>query len=510
MPFSDTDTCTESEWTSIFEELIKPAVEGDTDLDYECHRSAPTRGNLVRGILEGLDESWVVIADLTDQNPNVYYELGIRHALADRTVIISQRRSDIRFDLQQYANHEYDPKTAAGRAEFGTRIRELLAEVDTNPIRPDNPVSDFLGQSQPDDTIDLEPRVANLESRLILVERELAAASAGGAVDKRSTELLGELGQLSLLDEPPSGRRWSDVAEVLAHGEYDSAFRLLVRKTQQDLTQRLPEEVRALTDTTNISARLAEDEIGPIARKYIERAEHLTANIEEFALAAASKNWIEGVRGILSIAGTMISIGSQLSGARFATGIPSFLAWRLLLMTGAKAVSDGSFEAVRVILSEPLEVERITGRITHRTLVENRELFFPETFLGHANTPMPHLDELWSSQLELAFGVPDEFREGLVSFLLLLALFDAGQDEEHRLLYPGYRLLSTADSAIQKFVGRIGAVPGFDAQVARVFDESASEFREKWAQRAKTANSAELGPTYVFNEVRVPTSLTES
>ena len=27
MPFSDTDSCTEEEWTGIFEHMIKPAVE---------------------------------------------------------------------------------------------------------------------------------------------------------------------------------------------------------------------------------------------------------------------------------------------------------------------------------------------------------------------------------------------------------------------------------------------------------------------------------------------------
>jgi len=46
MPFSDAPSCTEDEWTKIFETLIKPAVEDDPGLGYECRRSAATRGNI--------------------------------------------------------------------------------------------------------------------------------------------------------------------------------------------------------------------------------------------------------------------------------------------------------------------------------------------------------------------------------------------------------------------------------------------------------------------------------
>ena len=43
MPFSDTESCSEAEWTWIFEELIKPAVEG-AGLDYDWAPS--TQGGL--------------------------------------------------------------------------------------------------------------------------------------------------------------------------------------------------------------------------------------------------------------------------------------------------------------------------------------------------------------------------------------------------------------------------------------------------------------------------------
>lgn len=46
MPFSTTASCTKEEWTWIFKNVFKPAVEG-AGLDYGCRRSVATRGNIV-------------------------------------------------------------------------------------------------------------------------------------------------------------------------------------------------------------------------------------------------------------------------------------------------------------------------------------------------------------------------------------------------------------------------------------------------------------------------------
>lgn len=161
MPFSSTTSCTEAEWTRIYEEVFKPAVEG-AGLDYSCRRSAATRGNIVRSILQDLKEAYVVIADLTDQNPNVFYELGVRHTVTDRSIILVQDREHIPFDLRHYANHVYEWRTEEGPEALAHNLRRLLAEVDDNPDRADNPVSDFLGRT-PSSGKDPDPLVTPSE-----------------------------------------------------------------------------------------------------------------------------------------------------------------------------------------------------------------------------------------------------------------------------------------------------------------------------------------------------------
>jgi len=72
MPFSVTHSCTTRQWTNIYTNLFKKTVEED-ELGYECRRSSATRGSIIKGIIGELDSSYVVLADLTDQNPNVFY-----------------------------------------------------------------------------------------------------------------------------------------------------------------------------------------------------------------------------------------------------------------------------------------------------------------------------------------------------------------------------------------------------------------------------------------------------
>ena len=75
MPFSTSASCTGEQWTWIFEKLFKPSVES-AGLDYECRRSVATRRNIVAAIVQDLNDAYVVLADLTDRNANVFYELG--------------------------------------------------------------------------------------------------------------------------------------------------------------------------------------------------------------------------------------------------------------------------------------------------------------------------------------------------------------------------------------------------------------------------------------------------
>lgn len=142
MPFSATATVTEKEWTDFYEQDIKPTVEA---AGYQCRRSEALRGNFTKDILRDLQAAHLVIADLTDLNPNVFYELGVRHSLQLRTIMLTRAIDTLPTDLRSYAAPQYHFDTTVGSHQaFQKQLSDLLANVDGQPDKPDNPVADFL------------------------------------------------------------------------------------------------------------------------------------------------------------------------------------------------------------------------------------------------------------------------------------------------------------------------------------------------------------------------------
>jgi len=58
------------------------------------------RGGVLSHILKELTSASIVIANIDGRNPNVYYELGIAHALDKDVILISSSVEDVPFDLK--------------------------------------------------------------------------------------------------------------------------------------------------------------------------------------------------------------------------------------------------------------------------------------------------------------------------------------------------------------------------------------------------------------------------
>lgn len=89
MPFSEA-------WSGEVYERIRAAVEG---AGYKCLRGDEVHGRVVlQDIWAKLHESAIVVADLTGENPNVFYELGIAHTIGRDVVPIVQAGQSLPFD----------------------------------------------------------------------------------------------------------------------------------------------------------------------------------------------------------------------------------------------------------------------------------------------------------------------------------------------------------------------------------------------------------------------------
>lgn len=139
MPFSQTsEKHTEEYWTKHFESFLKPLIEGIPEL--EAHRSEPLRGDVLKQIITNLVVSPIVVADITDMNPNVFWELGVRQSFKHCTVTIAEEGTKIPFDISVKGTLFYFPKDHIKNAEFIKKFKRAINDCMAHPDRPDSHV----------------------------------------------------------------------------------------------------------------------------------------------------------------------------------------------------------------------------------------------------------------------------------------------------------------------------------------------------------------------------------
>lgn len=117
------------DFNRVYEEYIRPALEL---AGFEPFRAdEETRaGSILTDMFQELLVADLVVADLTIENPNVWYELGVRHALRARgVVIVCGGRVPSAFDLYTERKLRYSLKDGAPDPAFLDEDRRRLAEM---------------------------------------------------------------------------------------------------------------------------------------------------------------------------------------------------------------------------------------------------------------------------------------------------------------------------------------------------------------------------------------------
>ncbi len=80
------------------------------------------------------NECQLVLADLTNKNPNVLYELGLAHAIAKPVVLITERIEDVPFDLRSLRVIEYNKNSPDWSIQLGESISKAIIEISDSPL----------------------------------------------------------------------------------------------------------------------------------------------------------------------------------------------------------------------------------------------------------------------------------------------------------------------------------------------------------------------------------------
>lgn len=273
MPFSQTtDEHTEDYWTKHYKHFLKPLIEECSTL--EAHRSTALREDITRQIILDLVESPVVVADLTDANPNVYWELGVRQSFMHGTITIAQDGTELPFDISSKGTLFYD-STHLDEDEFRKNFKATIEDCLEHPDRPDSRVLETLsGRGSLYEIIRKEETLRRLGA-------VLSECDHNQDVLKRVIE------QAKRNQEDPKNRRiktdrfrpWA--AELLVTNRYvdeDLPFYNLVENYLYYLT--------SMNNTIGLWGQHIDD----IEKYLLEREEKMTKDFEEF------KGRIETVR----------------------------------------------------------------------------------------------------------------------------------------------------------------------------------------------------------------------
>jgi hypothetical protein len=172
MPFSGTTIRHTTEyWTEFYERSLKPLIEKNPAI--AAHRSEALRGDILSQIITDLIYSDIVVADLTDSNPNVYWELGVRQSFSHRTITIIESGQYLPFDLAIKGTLPYYPQNSSKMKTFETRFLSAINDCLEHPKIPDSHVLQAIsGRGTVYEIVHRE----ETERRLTAILSELAGA----------------------------------------------------------------------------------------------------------------------------------------------------------------------------------------------------------------------------------------------------------------------------------------------------------------------------------------------
>jgi hypothetical protein len=121
-----------SPFLGYFDKIIKPAALEAGLTAIKADELYGTRA-VIRDIWELIWTSRLAVAIVTDQNPNVNYELGMCHTLGVPTILVTERSEDVPFDYRHRRYVRYTPREAGWEQKLFEDLRNTIRTVLSSP-----------------------------------------------------------------------------------------------------------------------------------------------------------------------------------------------------------------------------------------------------------------------------------------------------------------------------------------------------------------------------------------
>lgn len=187
-PISSPGTDIRRRSDQVLKHIITPALDG---LGYEIVRAdmISEPGIITSQIIQHILEDDLVIADLTGKNPNVFYELAIRHMVRKPVIQISQSGETIPFDVAASRVIQFDHRDLDSAAECRGGIRAQAKAIANDPNLVNSPISAAIDlESVRQSENPLAASIIEMSSRLGSLEAAISSSQDRPGLTVKSTE----------------------------------------------------------------------------------------------------------------------------------------------------------------------------------------------------------------------------------------------------------------------------------------------------------------------------------
>ena len=144
MPISDAEGYDKGHFTRVYYDIIKPAVESAGHKPIRADEVVSS--NLIQlDIVERLIYAPLAICDISSRNPNVFYELGIRHAFNKHVVLMKDNVTPNDFDISSFRSIEFILSTV-NDWNIDKGVNSIIKLLPDNKENPTNLISEFILQ----------------------------------------------------------------------------------------------------------------------------------------------------------------------------------------------------------------------------------------------------------------------------------------------------------------------------------------------------------------------------
>lgn len=118
------------EWSDrVYRSLLRENIES---LGLQCLRADNLKGTIImEDIWTKINQAAFIIADVTERNPNVMYEMGIVHSIGKPAILITQDINNIPFDFKHLRHQEYRDNSDSFKT-FGIQLKEIVVDLYKN------------------------------------------------------------------------------------------------------------------------------------------------------------------------------------------------------------------------------------------------------------------------------------------------------------------------------------------------------------------------------------------